>query len=76
MPDETTMGMKFEGLICSSCKTMIEGQNFFTCPMCQSIIHRNAHCEQIHTMNCPGRRFKRQFNPDVDPRPDVTDIFK
>ena len=70
------MGMRFDGLICKSCKTLIEGNDFITCQACQSVIHKNEHCEQIHRMSCPGMKFKRQKNPELGLRPDVKDIFK
>lgn len=70
------MGMRYDGLICSSCKTLIEGTDFIRCSACQSIIHRNEHCEQIHRMVCSGRNLKRQTGPKLGPRPDLKDIFK
>ena len=70
------MGIRYEGPICSSCKTLIEGPNFFTCHTCQSVIHRNEHCKNIHQMSCLGSRFRKRPIPDFDRNPDVTDIFK
>lgn len=70
------MGMRFDGPICASCKTLIEGGDFITCNACQSVIHRNEHCERIHKMSCSGNTFKRQNIPDRGIRPDPKDIFK
>ena len=70
------MGIRFEGLVCVSCKTLIEGNDFIRCNECQGVIHRNEHCEQIHRMTCSGRRLKRQNNPEFGLQPDVKDIFK
>lgn len=70
------MGMRYDGLICSSCKMLIEGNDFIRCTACQGVIHRNEHCEQIHRMSCPGRRLTRQPDPELGLRPNIKDIFK
>ena len=70
------MGLKFDGLVCSSCNTLIEGSNFFRCNACQSVVHSNEHCQNIHRMKCVRGRNTKNFEPDFDVRPDVKDIFK
>lgn len=70
------MGMRFDGLICDSCNTLIEGADFFQCNNCGRFIHRNEHCQDIHRMRCMRGINKKKLFPDFTIGPDSKDIFK
>ncbi len=70
------MGMRFDGIICNSCNTLIEGSGFFQCNNCGNIVHRNAHCQDIHRMRCIRSPNKVSLFPDFTIGPDSKDIFK
>ena len=73
------MGIKFSGPICSACKSLIEGTNFFVCNHCKNPIHNTEYCRALHQKSCIRSQPNINQVPDNVDRsrlPDVRDIFK